>query len=76
MALPGVDHETASRTKTGTICAECSAEFTRPSGFRVCCGTCKRLGSPLPVSKYPEVNREAHRANATKRKQRREQSNA
>lgn len=56
-------------TESGVICADCGSQFTERSDVMVCCQHCKNQGSELPVSTFPEVNREAHRDRA--RKQRR-----
>lgn len=58
-------------TESGLICADCGSQFTEKSDAMVCCSYCKNHGSELPVSKHPEVNKEAHRNEARKRKQRR-----
>lgn len=60
----------------GRICAHCGTEFTKPHGSPTACSFCfrnltadERSDSPLAV--HPEKNKEAHRAEAKKRKSKR-----
>lgn len=62
----------ATMHDTGKACAECFAEFTAANGQPSCCETCKNMGSELPVSQHPEVNREAHKTLARKRRKAKE----
>lgn len=54
----------------GKMCGECGASFTHENGKPSCCSYCKRRGSELPESIFPETTVEAFKAIARKRKAR------
>lgn len=52
----------------GRTCGECGAQFSEANGVPSSCQFCKRKGSTLPLSKHPEVNTEAFKERARKRR--------
>lgn len=55
----------------GRTCAECGTEFVKAHGQPTACEFCKRRGSEYPVATHAEKNQEAHKQQARKRRQRR-----
>lgn len=60
---------------SGKACGECGAEFTAANGVPSSCEACKNMGSEYPLTQHPEVNREAHKAEARKRRARKTKEN-
>lgn len=52
----------------GRMCGECGTEFTEKNGEPSSCEFCRNRGSELPLTKHPEVNKEAHKAVARRRR--------
>lgn len=57
---------------TGKACGECFAEFTEANGEPSACDFCANNGSELPRTKHPELNTEAHKAVARRRRKSKE----
>lgn len=59
---------------TGKACGDCGAEFTTANGVPSSCEHCHNHGSQYPLTHHPELNTEAHKAAARRRREYRQRN--